>query len=241
MSASVLLLGFMLGMRHALEGDHLAAMASILTKSDTKICAAKQGIAWGVGHTLTLLIFGLLAISLNIRILEQYSMFLEMAVGIMLIVLGLNVINQLIKRKIHVHRHDHENGQTHIHFHSHVNEDTDAQDIHNHFHTKNFPYSALSMGILHGLAGTASLIIIAISSTASPMMVLQYMLLFGIGSTLGMGVLSVIIAISFNVVMDKSKILYHYVVCIAGIVTVVTGGYIIYKIGFNQGYLLVSV
>ena len=165
MSTSLLSLGFVLGLRHALEADHLAAMASILTTINTKKCAARQGIAWGLGHSFTIFLFGLLIINLNINTLGQYSLLLEIIVGVMLIVLGLNVIRQLFQKKTLAHRYESENRGTHIHLHSHTDAVTGKRNANNH--NNGFPYNALSVGVMHGLAGTASLLLIVLSSTTS--------------------------------------------------------------------------
>ena len=104
---SALIFGLLMGMRHTFEADHIAAMASLSTQNISLKHAAFQGVIWGVGHTLTLLFFGLLVITLNIQLSEQYSLWLEFIVGVMLIILGIAVFKDIVKKKLHFHKHKH--------------------------------------------------------------------------------------------------------------------------------------
>jgi len=191
---SLLLLGFLIGMRHALEADHVAAVASLATSSQTLQHAVKQGAVWGLGHTITLFLFGSIVIWVDTVIPTTLAHTLEFIVGGMLVVLGMDVLRRVIRDKIHYHVHNHHDHK-HFHAHSHSNEDDHSKSPHQHEHADRFPFRALCVGLMHGMAGSAVLILLTIETVKSPWQGMLYILLFGIGSILGMAVLSVAIAI----------------------------------------------
>jgi len=191
---SLLLFGFLIGMRHALEADHLAAVAAISTKEHSLRASIKHGAIWGLGHTTTLFLFGSIVIFMNTVISQQMADRLEFAVGIMLVLLGLDVLRRIIKERIHYHTHRHNNSAAHFHAHSHSGENDHSQSKHQHTHKK-FPYRTLFIGFMHGLAGSAALILLTLDTIKSVPLSLIYILLFGIGSIAGMAVLSMVIAV----------------------------------------------
>src|SRR3979411_60428 len=115
----ILGLGFLLGMQHALEADHIAAVSSIAARRTDVSDIVKHGLTWGLGHTVTLFIFAGAAILLGQAIPESLA---EPAVGIMLVGLGAHVLWRLWRDRVHFHRHRHGDGTEHLHVHSHVNE-----------------------------------------------------------------------------------------------------------------------
>lgn len=117
---SILFVGFLLGIKHATEADHLAAVATLATRRGTLLDALRQGAAWGLGHTVTLLLFGGVVLALGRSIPPQMEQTLEMVVGLMLIVLGADVLRRLWQQRIHFHAHAHGDGSVHLHAHSHV-------------------------------------------------------------------------------------------------------------------------
>jgi high-affinity nickel permease len=116
----ILSLGFLLGMQHALEADHIAAVSSIAARRSDVTDIVKHGLTWGLGHTLTLFVFASVAIFVGHAIPETLSRPLETAVGMMLVGLGTHVLWRLWHDRVHVHRHRHEDGTVHIHAHSHA-------------------------------------------------------------------------------------------------------------------------
>ncbi|MEQ1761830.1 MAG: hypothetical protein ABL984_01660 [Pyrinomonadaceae bacterium] len=118
-SLGILSFGFVLGLKHATEADHLAAVSTIVAQQKGVLIAAGLGALWGLGHTISLIIAGILVLVLNFQISAETERVLEFCVGIMLCVLGLNVIRKLIKgRKLHLHQHAH-GGHEHVHVHTH--------------------------------------------------------------------------------------------------------------------------
>jgi hypothetical protein len=194
----VLALGFLLGMQHALEADHIAAVSSIAARRTDVRDIVKHGLTWGLGHTLTLFVFAGVAILLGHAIPDHFARPLETAVGIMLVGLGAHVLWRLWRDRVHFHRHGHGGGAQHIHVHSHVNETIPHQKS-GHLHRHGFRWRSLLVGLMHGMAGSAALLVLAVSQVASPGAGVFYVLLFGIGSMFGMGALSVVIAVPLAV------------------------------------------
>jgi len=190
----ILGLGFLLGMQHALEADHIAAVSSIAARRSEVGDIVKHGLTWGLGHTLTLFAFAGAAIVLGHAIPENLSRPLETAVGVMLVGLGAHVLWRLWHDRVHFHRHRHDDGTEHIHAHSHAGETMPhARAPHRHGH--GFRWRTLLVGLMHGMAGSAALLVLTVSQASSAMLGLGYVALFGVGSMIGMGLLSTVIAV----------------------------------------------
>ena len=190
----ILGLGFLLGMQHALEADHIAAVSSIAARRTHIGDIVKHGLTWGLGHTLTLFAFAGAAILLGRAISEPFARPLETAVGIMLVGLGAHVMWRLWRDRVHFHKHGHGDGTVHLHAHSHAGE-TVAHARAAHVHAHCFRWRTLLVGLMHGMAGSAALVVLAVSQASSPAVALGYIALFGIGSMVGMGALSTVIAV----------------------------------------------
>jgi len=190
----ILGLGLLLGMQHALEADHIAAVSSIAARRSDVADIVKHGLTWGLGHTVTLFAFAGVAIVLGHAIPETLSRPLETAVGVMLVGLGGHVLWRLWNDRVHFHRHRHDDGTIHVHAHSHAGE-TRPHGLASHAHTHGFRWRTLLVGLMHGMAGSAALLVLAVSQAPTPVVGLAYVALFGIGSMIGMGALSVAIAV----------------------------------------------
>ncbi len=190
----ILGLGFLLGMQHALEADHIAAVSSIASRRSEVADIVKHGLTWGVGHTLTLFAFAGAAILLGHAIPEHLSRPLETAVGLMLVGLGGHVLWRLWRDRVHFHRHHHRDGMVHFHAHSHAGETVPHAKA-GHAHAHGFRWRTLLVGLMHGMAGSAALLVLTVTQASSPVAGLVYIALFGIGSMVGMGLLSTVIAV----------------------------------------------
>jgi ABC-type nickel/cobalt efflux system permease component RcnA len=197
----ILGLGLLLGMQHALEADHIAAVSSIAARRTHIGDIVKHGLTWGLGHTLSLSVFAGIAIWLGHAIPDDFASPLETAVGIMLVGLGAHVLWRLWRDRIHFHRHGHSDGTVHIHAHSHAGETAHARAVHAHAHghAHGFRWRTLLVGLMHGMAGSAALLVLAASRAPSPAAGTGYVALFGIGSMVGMGALSAVIAVPLAV------------------------------------------
>jgi cytochrome c biogenesis protein CcdA len=207
----ILGLGFLLGMQHALEADHIAAVSSIAARRTDVGDIVKHGLTWGLGHTLTLFVFAGAAILLGHAIPEHLAQPLETAVGIMLVGLGAHVLWRLWRDRVHFHRHSHGDGTVHLHAHSHAKEaakekskveifkQTVPHARARHEHAHGFRWRTLLVGLMHGMAGSAALLVLAVSQAKNPAIGLFYVALFGVGSMIGMGALSTVIAVPLAV------------------------------------------
>ena len=190
----IVLMGLLLGMRHAMESDHVAAVASLVTKSPSMRESIRLGSVWGLGHTVTLFVFGSAVMLLDRMIPERMALMLEFAVGMMLVGLGIDVVRRFMRERIHFHLHRHADGTLHWHAHAHKDQSPLHLDIsHEHSHTSRFPLRALLVGIMHGMAGSAAMIVLTLQAVQSFAMGLIYIALFGLGSIGGMALLSMVI------------------------------------------------
>jgi len=193
---SILFLGLLIGMRHALEADHVAAVASLAANTQSVRQTVRIGAVWGVGHTMTLFLLGGLVLWFDTAIPERLAQGLEFAVGVMLVLLGLDVLRRVLSHRIHFHLHRHTDGHTHFHAHSHHGErEPHDAGAHHHTHPQRFPVRALMVGMMHGMAGTAALLLLALHTAQSTFQGILYILVFGAGSIIGMALLSLAIAI----------------------------------------------
>lgn len=194
----ILGLGFALGLRHAMEADHLAAVATIASNHARPADIVKHGLTWGLGHALTLFAVAGAALLLGNAIPDRLSSALELAVGVMLSFLGGQLLWQLWRRRVHLHAHEHE-GERHLHFHSHARpERAVVIQVDPHRHPHGFRWRTLMVGLMHGMAGSAALLLLVMTQVHDPWRGLAYVLVFGVGSMVGMGVLSMIIAVPLS-------------------------------------------
>jgi sulfite exporter TauE/SafE len=192
----VLFLGFLLGLQHAMEADHLAALASLAARSPSRRNVVRHGVVWGLGHMVTLSAFAGAVILFERAISPMLAGWLEIAVGAMLMLLGGHLLYRLHRDRIHFHVHRHGDGRVHLHAHSHVGEAAPhAQSQHDHGHRHGVPLRSLLVGMMHGLAGSATLVVLADSALSSALDGVVYVLVFGLGSVAGMLALSLVIAV----------------------------------------------
>jgi high-affinity nickel-transport protein len=194
----ILGLGFLLGMQHALEADHIAAVSSIAARRTHIGDIVKHGLTWGLGHTLTLFVVAGAAILVGHALPEHFAQPLEIAVGIMLIGLGAHLIWRLWRDRVHFHAHGHDDGRVHFHAHSHAGDKIPHVRA-AHAHAHGFRWRTLLVGLMHGMAGSAALLVLAASQASSAAVGLGYVVLFGVGSMVGMAALSAVIAVPLAV------------------------------------------
>jgi ABC-type nickel/cobalt efflux system permease component RcnA len=209
MNGSLLLalgLGFVLGLKHATEADHLVAVTTIVSEQRSVWRSAMVGGLWGVGHTAALLAAGLLVIVLEVKIPHPLATFLEFGVALMIIFLGSRILFLTLRRRtdLHVHTHSHD-GHAHSHFHFHGRSDAhEVPQARESAHTVQHHRRPLSgwrplvVGMIHGLAGSAVLTLLVLTEVArdgSRIRGLAYLLLFGLGSIGGMLLMSTLISL----------------------------------------------
>lgn len=218
---SVLLIGFALGLQHAIEADHLAAVSTIVSEKKSLLTASIVGGFWGLGHTISLFVVGAIVIFLKVQISETVEARLEAIVGGMLILLGLNALRKLFTAKeIHVHAHEH-GTREHLHIHSHAAE---TETSHHRFS----PRSVL-IGMVHGLAGSAALMLLILPTIPSPALALLYILIFGFGSIGGMMVMSFLIGLPVHFTANRFTFFNNGIRFCAGVFSLGLGAFIVYE------------
>lgn len=210
---AALFFGFLLGIKHALDADHIVAVTTIVSRSGSLLRSAIVGLSWGLGHTITLFAAGLAVLVFRLTIPDKLSLGMEFAVGVMLVLLGVPLVWRLLKKKPHLHLHQH--GES-SHIHSHNHEETPEHD---HKHIRR----PLLMGMMHGLAGSGVLTLLVLNTMSSVGQGLVFLLVFGVGSVLGMVLFSGAIGLPFRFISGRSRQLTMWLRGAAGSVSVVLG------------------
>lgn len=193
-----LIIGFVLGLRHAFDADHLAAVMTLILGRPTRRESVRIGIAWGTGHALMLLVASAIVLFGGQGIDPRYATVFESAAGAMLIVLGLDVLRRALITRLHGHGHRHDGQTYHYHFHAHERESAHDDDPHAHVHAPLTLGRACAVGLVHGLAGSAALILLSVAATPSIGLALLYVVFFGVGTLAGMALVAVLLAIPFR-------------------------------------------
>ena len=227
---TVLALGFVLGMKHALDADHVVAVTTIVSKDRDLWGSTLVGAFWGIGHTATLFVVGFMILALKVTIPDKVALFLEMAVGVMLVFLGGVVAAGLLKERLDFHAHQHD-GKEHLHVHKHS-----QVELHQHQHAIRRGYRSMFIGMVHGLAGSAALMLLVVTSIHSPMEGFLYIVIFGVGSVVGMMLISTLIALPFVYTAFHFTRLNGGITAFASVASIVLGAAIIYEIGFVRGF-----
>lgn len=253
---TILAIGFVLGTRHATDPDHVIAVSTIVSRERSILKAGLIGALWGIGHTLTILAVGAGIILLDLAIPSRVGLTMEFCVGLMLILLGvLNLSGTMkwISEKfspahppvVGEHAHIHEHGsKLHFHWHSH------APQREHHAESVAPPrwlerslaglslYQALRplfVGIVHGLAGSAAVALLVLSTIREPKWAVLYLLVFGIGTIIGMMLITIIIALPLSFAGYRFAWLNRALVTGSGIVSLAFGLFVCYEIGFVDG------
>ena len=217
-----LLLGFTLGAAHAFDPDHLVAVGTLTAESKNARQASVLGVIWGAGHTLALALAGSIVLSMKWHVSDQFSVGMEMIVGLMIILLGVNLLWRSFQTlTVHTHQHSHD-GSTHAHVHLH-GKDT----VTHHHHVLGSTLRALVVGFVHGLAGSAALSLAVLSTMPTVLLGITYIVIFGIGSIGGMFLVSTILSLPF---VYAPGMWHHQVKCSAGLLAIGFGGYLTWSL-----------
>ena len=253
---AILTIGFFLGMRHATDPDHVIAVSTIVSRERSLVKAGLIGALWGLGHTITIVLVGAAIILFNIVIPPRVGLTMEFAVGLMLILLGilnLSGVSQWLSEKFspahprisgeHAHLHEH-NAHVHYHWHSHA----PAREHHGNslpapkwtgnpvahlgwFHS----LRPLFVGIVHGLAGSAAVALLVLSTIRDPRWGVFYLLIFGVGTIAGMMLITAALALPFSFAGTRFGWLNRSLIVGSGLLSLCFGLYISYHIGFVDG------
>ncbi|HEX6277623.1 MAG TPA: high-affinity nickel-transport family protein [Polyangiaceae bacterium] len=203
---AVLGLGFVLGMRHATDVDHVAAVTALAGRERSLRAALSLGTLWGVGHTLTVVLVGGAMVAFGLVIPERVGLSLELLVAVMLVVLG--VMN--FSRSGHAHG---------------VSRPVP-------------PARPLIVGVVHGLAGSAAVALLVLTTIREPGWALSYLVLFGLGTILGMALLTASITLPLGALAERFRGFDRHLVRGLGVVSIAVGVWLAYQVGFVDGLFL---
>ena len=253
---AVVLLGFFLGMRHATDADHVIAVTTIVARQRKGSGAAMIGALWGVGHTVTILVVGAGIILLGWVIPPRVGLSLELAVGLMLILLGfLNLSGAFVDVTESLTPGGHDHAPVHVHAHPHgdyVHTHAHGHDPESHPHApEETPLARLDrcfgplggytlvrplvVGIVHGLAGSAAVALLVLTTIRDPRWAMLYLLVFGLGTVAGMMLITAAITWPFARASARFAGLHRGLRLASGVVSLVFGAVIAYKIGVVGG------
>ena len=252
----IIVLGLLLGMRHATDPDHVIAVATIVSRQRTAWGAALIGSLWGIGHTVTITLVGGLIILFDVVIPPRLGLAMEFSVALMLVLLGTLSLIGLMGRVTqgvtpaagpdaggHVHPHGHSD-YVHTHPHGHEPE--------SHGHADNVtPLSRLDrvfgglgvyqavrplvVGLVHGLAGSAAVALLVLATIRDPVWAVAYLLLFGVGTIAGMMLITAAIGLPFVYTAGRSVKIHRYLGLASGLLSLAFGLFLVYQIGLGDG------
>jgi high-affinity nickel-transport protein len=253
---SLLFLGFFLGMRHATDADHVVAVATIVSRERTLRSSALIGAAWGIGHTLTVMAVGTAIIAGGVIIPPRLGLSMELAVGLMLVLLGVFTLTGMGRpfiagRDSRLHDHVHAHGD-YVHRHPHGH----SPDEHGHAGDRT-PLARLDrswlggvplylwvrpfvVGLVHGLAGSAAIALTVLTIIRDPSLAIGYLLLFGVGTVGGMMLITVVLAAPFALASVNLPRINWQLGVASGLISFVFGLFLIYGIGFADGGLFTA-
>jgi high-affinity nickel-transport protein len=233
---SLITLGFFLGMRHATDADHVVAVTTIVSREHSIRKAALVGAAWGVGHSLTVVLVGGAIIIFGIVVPERLGLSLEFSVAIMLVGLGLwnlNSFMRVLREKAPPApspAHGHPHGARHAH--------ARVSPVYPHNTPGQRILRPLCIGVVHGLAGSAAVALMVLPLIRNPVWAAGYLLVFGLGTVAGMMLITAAIALPFKWTAARSALFHRRLGQFAAAGSLGFGLFLMYDIGFVQGLFL---
>lgn len=241
---SILGIGLLLGIRHATDADHVVAVSTIVARQKKLKAASIIGALWGIGHTFTVFLVGTVIILFHIVIPPRVGLTFEFTVALALILLGiLNLTGflQLVMNKLtpgnqehsHLHFHDHD---PHIHIHDH--ERLEEHEGNHKISIKNLmkEYGLFQLlrpvvvGLVHGLAGSAAIALLILSTITNPQVAILYLLIFGLGTIIGMMVITTLLGMPLIFAANKFVGAHKFVTTASGILSLAFGLYLAWEI-----------
>jgi ABC-type nickel/cobalt efflux system permease component RcnA len=191
--------GLLFGLRHALDPDHVAAVSTIVAERRGLRRASLVGTCWGVGHALSLTVVGGAVLALKLNVPEPLACTLEAVVATLLVALGVGALRAALRYRVHAHAHAHD-GREHLHFHAHRRDEPHA---HRHGHALAGGLRPFAVGLVHGLAGSAGLALVALGAAPTWLAGLVYVATLGVGSALGMIALSALLSLPLTLLESR--------------------------------------
>lgn len=215
---SILLLGFVLGMRHATDPDHVVAVTTIVSRERSLRRAAPIGALWGLGHSVTIFVVGGALLLFGLVIPPHVGLGMELSVAVMLVLLGAVNVAAYYRRRAHGHDHSHD---------------------HEHAHTTGGRLAQLArplvVGVVHGLAGSAAIALLVLGTIRDPLWGLAYLVIFGAGTMAGMVLITTAVAMPFAMAAQRFERLHRAIALGSGLASVAFGLFLVYRIGMVDG------
>ena len=219
---AALAFGFVLGLQHALDPDHLVAVSTIVSEHKSIARSSLIGTFWGLGHTASLLAISVVILSLRAAVPKNIALWMEIPVALMLVGLGVTTTLRAARERgwrIHSHTHTHEGVEPpHTHIHVHLQE----EHIHRH-RLFRFGRRPFIVGMVHGVAGSAALTFAVLTTMPSVALGLIYIAIFGIGSIGGMLLMSAMIGLPFAVTARRFSIINGGIRLFSGLFSILFG------------------
>ena len=239
---AALVLGLLLGLRHATDADHVVAVSTIASEYRNPWRGIWVGGSWGLGHTTPLLILGLIILGFKEAVLNRYDAIapvFEFGVGIMLVFLGAQVFWNLKRGRFHVHQHVHDDGP-HLHIHGTHDPATDPEVEVRHsflqFGRPFFRMKSFVIGIVHGLAGSAAVMLLLLPKVSSFAVGVGYILMFGLGTLVSMAGITLALGVPFALTSRFDRL--NLGVCgAAGTASLVLGAALMSDIAFKTSLM----
>jgi high-affinity nickel-transport protein len=258
---SIIALGFFLGMRHATDPDHVIAVTTIVSRQRSIRHAALIGILWGLGHTITIFLVGSAIILFGVVIPPKLGLTMELSVGLMLILLGILNLTGFTRwiTETFTPQSPDAPGHPHVHSHAHTHQQGDFVHAHPHHHEPEKHghaedatpvgwmdrifgqlglYQAvrpLAVGLVHGLAGSAAVALLVLTTIRDPRWAIAYLLVFGVGTIAGMMLITAAIALPFKYSQSRFARLNRGLAVASGIISIAFGIFIVYQMGYVNG------
>lgn len=223
-SLTVLGIGLLFGLKHATEVDHVVAVSTIASQQKNVLRSTFVGALWGAGHTASLLIVGVFVLVLRIAIPERVSTWLEFAVALMIIGLGATALWRALRTRsdVHVHEHSHD-GLSHVHIHFHESETRhEVKPKHSHA-VSAIGIKPVLIGMMHGLAGSGALTLLVLTQIRSSWIGFLYLVIFGLGSIVGMLLMSGLIGLPFALTARNLSTVHQRMQLAAAVVSILFG------------------
>jgi len=251
---AILSFGFLLGVRHATDPDHVVAITTMVPHQQNLYRSTVVGILWGVGHTLTILLVGGAIILFGLVIPPRLGLAMEFSVGLMLVLLGVLNLNAFWTSLKKITSHRKEGAPIHSHFHTQgsgvpvkrqvydspqrtqkdnsstqLTQVSDRLDL---FHV----LRPIVVGIVHGLAGSAAVALLILATIRNPVWAISYLFVFGIGTIMGMALITTAIAIPSVYGMRQFVEVNRYLVVSSGLLSLGFGLFLAYHVGAINGF-----
>ena len=229
---AILSIGLVFGLKHATEVDHVVAISTIVSRHKNIFHSAFVGALWGAGHTVSLLIVAAIVLTLRIAIPERISGWFELGVAVMIIALGISALRRALRKNAHVHVHQHRHdglSHTHIHFHENETEHEPALPSQHSHIVSHLGWKPVLIGMMHGLAGSGALTLLVLTQISSSWVGFLYVATFGLGSIVGMLLMSGLIVLPFVFSSRKLTGLHQGLQTLAAVFSICFGIWYAYK------------